>query len=206
MVCNQAFAGSIGVKVESNQDCVNVEGNRITGFDIGIVGTNADSFTARRNSINAVTTAISAAFGEDNEVGPNFIEKGTPLALPGGMPPGLRYHAKGATTLTLSGCTTTPQGLVTWVAKDGEVTLTFPVIEGTSNSKAATLGTLPSEIRPASAKRTELARVKDNETIAVGLVEVASNGTINLLPTVAGGRFTASGTKGIGSCSVRYLI
>jgi hypothetical protein len=207
IICNEAFTGSTGILGASNQDCVNVIGNRVTGFDIGIKNVAGDFFTVRDNSINATTTAIYIdSLSEDNDVGPNTVESGTALAFSAGTPPRLSYQKQDTFTGTLTGCTTSPTGTVQVQASGGLVTLTFPTIEGTSNTTAATITGLPAAYRPQTTTRTVLARVKDNGTIAFGCVEVASSGTINLLSSVTSATFTGSGTKGIGLCSVTYPL
>jgi hypothetical protein len=207
IICNETFTGSTGIQGASNQDCVNVTGNRVTGFDIGISNVAGDFFTVRDNTIDADTTAIYIdTLSEDNVVGPNYVESGTALAFSAGTPTRLRHYKTGSYTGTLTGCTTSPTGTIEYEANGSTVNITFPIIEGTSNTTAATITGMPAEIRPVSTTRTELVRIKDNGTLALGCAEIASTGTINLLPTVAGGSFTNSGTKGIGLCSVTYQI
>jgi hypothetical protein len=207
VICNEAFTGSTGIAVASNQDCVNVIGNRVTGFDIGISNVAGNFLALRDNTIDADTTAIYIdSLSEDNTVGPNYVESGTALAFSAGTPPRLSYQKQDTFTGTLTGCTTSPTGTVQVQAGGGLVTLTFPTIEGTSNTTAATITGLPAAYRPQTTTRTVLARVKDNGTLAFGCVEVASSGTINLLSSVTSATFTGSGTKGIGLCSVTYPL
>lgn len=107
---------------------------------------------------------------------------------------------------SLSGCTTTPTGTVRYSVSAGLVVLDVPQIEGTSSSAAATLSTLPIQLRPASAK-TAIARVTDNGTVTFGLFVIATTGVITLSSVPSGSTvFTAAGTKGVKACSVVYEL
>lgn len=112
----------------------------------------------------------------------------------------------GTTTLTLTGCTTSPTGDARWSRNGNQVSIRFPQITATSNTTAATLtGSLPAQIYPAAAQ-TVHASIVDNTTAVVGLVTIGTGGSLTLLPSPNGGNFTASGTKGIFSCTVNYSL
>ena len=110
------------------------------------------------------------------------------------------------TTLTLTGCTTSPTGDITWSLNKGIVTLYLPTTQGTSNSTAATLGTLPSLISP-TATRNQLWRLTDNSVAVLGLISISTAGVITLSNVPAGGSaMTNGGTKGVLSGSLTYPI
>jgi len=112
----------------------------------------------------------------------------------------------GATTLTLTGCTTAPTGDARWSRNGNLVTIKFPQISATSNSTAATLtGSLPSQVRPAE-EQVVLARVCDATTVAAGMVVIGTDGSLTLFPSANGGNFTAAGTKGIFPCTVSFSL
>lgn len=107
-------------------------------------------------------------------------------------------------TGTLTGCTTAPTGTLRVSVQGNQVTLDFPAIEGTSSSTAATITGLPTYARPL-ATRTCIVAVKDNGAISLGLAQIDAAGVITLQPSVGGGSFTASGTKGIRPQSITYI-
>jgi hypothetical protein len=110
------------------------------------------------------------------------------------------------TTLTLTGCTTSPTGDITWVLNKGIVTLYLPTTQGTSNSTAATFGTLPSLIHP-KATRNQLWRITDNSATVIGLLSISTVGVITLSNSASGGSaMTNGGTKGVLSGSLTYPI
>lgn len=111
-------------------------------------------------------------------------------------------------TATLSGCTTSPTGVIKYTASAGIVALSIPSILATSNTTGASLIGLPEEIRPAN---TGLAKycvvpIVDNGTSAFGLIAVNHTDTISLLTGAAGGGFTAAGQKGIRSIVAVYSM
>jgi hypothetical protein len=111
-----------------------------------------------------------------------------------------------STTLTLTGCTTSPTGAILWTLNKGVVTLYLPTITGTSNTTAATLTTLPAFIRP-SATRNIQARILDNSVAVSGMISIATSGVITLTNSVTGGGAMTSGNdKGILSGPISYPI
>lgn len=108
-------------------------------------------------------------------------------------------------TGTLTGCTTSPTGTIQYVAQLHQVTLDIPAIEATSNTTAATITGMPAALRPTNTK-TVLALVKDNGTVASGLVQIDSAGVITLQNGIGGGSFTGSGTKGIRAQQITYVL
>jgi hypothetical protein len=113
-------------------------------------------------------------------------------------------EVRGDFTGSLTGCTTVPTGTIEYSMQRNQVTLDIPVIEATSNTTAATITGMPAAIRP-DATRTCLVAIKDNGTIALGLAQIDSAGTITLQNGIGGGSFTNSGTKGVRAQSITYL-
>lgn len=115
----------------------------------------------------------------------------------------LTSESTGSDTFTLTGCTTSPTGVARTVKQRSQVTVYLPTITGTSNTTAATLTGLPAAFIPA---RTQivLARVTNNGTTAVGLVQIDTGGVITLYADVGGAAFTASGTKGVQNTTITY--
>lgn len=107
-------------------------------------------------------------------------------------------------TLTLTGCTTSPTGTLTYKVHDDWAHATLPQILATSNTTAATLTGIPAAIRPA-ANRVCVGTTQDNGVNAVSLLRVDTGGTITLFFGVTA-TFTGSGTKGIGDCEISWRI
>lgn len=86
------------------------------------------------------------------------------------------------------------------------VTLYIPSISAESNTTAATLTGLPTEIQPTQNQRCYY-RAVDSGANFEGTLRVRTTGnTIDLYKNVSLGAFTGSGTKGVGECSVTYLL
>jgi hypothetical protein len=105
----------------------------------------------------------------------------------------------------LTGCTTVPSGTVRYTVSAGIVCLSVPQIVAVSNTTAATLTSLPDEVRPQREQQC-LARIVDNGTTALGLVQIGTDGTVTLLTGLDGGAFTGSGNKGIKSSILCYSL
>lgn len=118
----------------------------------------------------------------------------------------LANYESGSFTATLTGCTTSPTGTITYTKYGNMVTLAIPSISGTSNTTAATLTGIPAAIAPAQNQRL-LAGITDNGTIAAGVARIdAAGNTITMFPSAAGGAFTSSGTKGIAQNTLTYSL
>lgn len=100
-------------------------------------------------------------------------------------------------TGTLTGCTTSPTGTVEYVRRGDLVTIYVPGINGTSNSTAATITGMPTSIRP-SGNRRMAGLVRDNAVENVGIISLATNGTLFFYWDGDISGFTASGSKGSG--------
>lgn len=105
----------------------------------------------------------------------------------------------------LLGCTTTPEETVRYTVSAGIVCMLIPELVAVSNSTAATLTSIPREIRPARAQQC-LARIVDNGVTAVGLVQIGTDGALTLFADLDGGAFTSSGNKGIKSSVITFLL
>lgn len=109
-------------------------------------------------------------------------------------------------TGTLTGCTTSPTGSVICSRNGRIVTVYVPAIAGTSNTTAATItGAIPSSMYPARSQNC-ITSVVNNTVTAAGLAQVGTGGTITLFPTVAGGSFTAAGSKGVDPGTFTYSL
>lgn len=123
-------------------------------------------------------------------------------ALSGAIP----IASTGSYTGTLTGCTTSPTGTISYSKVGNVVVLFIPNITATSNSVAATItGPAPSAIRPASTQ-TCITRIQDNSAIAFGLMEMDSAGLITLRSNASAGAFTAANTKGTAVTTVTYTL
>lgn len=99
--------------------------------------------------------------------------------------------------LTLTGCTTTPTGTARFVRQGKAVTAYLPAISGTSNTTAATLTGLPSELYPAR-DQTVVCLTRDATAgLKVATATVGTAGVITLFTDAAGGAFANTGTKGV---------
>lgn len=121
--------------------------------------------------------------------------------------PHTQYAQEGSGTFTgtLTGCTTSPTGTLRYTVSGAIVTLYIPAISATSNTTAATVTGAPAAIFPARAQRV-MAPIQDNTAKAAGLIQVETDGTLTLYPTVAAGSFTAGGTKGVELITVTYSL
>jgi len=112
------------------------------------------------------------------------------------------WNDSGASTLTLTGCTTSPTVTAVWNRVGHIVTLQIPAVTATSNTTACTLTGLSANARPLTQQEINVNGVEDNGIVyASGVVQIAASGTITLLfnatailaPTAT---FTNSGVKG----------
>lgn len=113
-------------------------------------------------------------------------------------------HVSGITgsfTATLTGCTTSPTGTVTWTKQGKRVRLNIPDITGTSNTTAATLTGMPASLFPSTARNCA-GICRDNGSEKFSPITIQTNGTITLNNAFAA--FTSSGTKGVSALTVLY--
>lgn len=93
--------------------------------------------------------------------------------------------------------------------RDGNLAvLTFPIITGTSNSSAFTMGAsapLPTYLRSANFQFIPVT-ILDNSTAAQGQMQINTDGTFILTRDLAGSSWTGSGTKRLIPVVVRYPV
>jgi hypothetical protein len=114
-------------------------------------------------------------------------------------------NAASQAVLSLTGCTTTPTGTARFLQQYQLVTVYFPSITGTSNTTAATLTGLPTNLRPARAQ-TVLCVVRNDGVFSMGTVTIDTDGLLTLFGDVGGGGFIASGTKGVALQTLTYSL
>jgi hypothetical protein len=206
------YAGQVGVRIGNAQNSVHVTNNRIgsggINFDIGVdnsVANGSSNAIIKNNTISATTTAIKLGTGStDNEVGPNEILSGAPLAFASLTPAGLSYYARGSFVGTLTGMTAGTAGTVNWVANGHTVTLTCGIIQGTSNATTMTMTGLPAYLWPVS-NQTVLPMLEDAGNNLVGRGDIAAaSGVITFYKDQSGNGFTATGLKGAININVSY--
>ena len=108
----------------------------------------------------------------------------------------------GSFTGTLTGCTTSPTGTISFTLNEDLVTLEFPGISGTSDTTAATITGMPAECVPTNAQAC-IGITTDNGTNTVSHINISAGGTITLY-TGTSATFTGSGTKGVAACTITY--
>lgn len=122
-----------------------------------------------------------------------------------GEPSALVGTQVGTFTATLTGCTTSPTGTVRWERQGRQVTLQFPVINGTSNSTAATLTGMPSSLFPARAQNC-WGLVQDVGVSSLGKLTPDTGGVITLSYGPLNAAFTNTGVKGVTVCTITYSL
>ncbi len=129
----------------------------------------------------------------------------------GGSAATLNYYEENSSlSLTFTGIWASDQTVTGKLVRIGTVvTLSIPDAYATANTSAAislTGGTvLPSRYRP-TADRTYPAILFDNGSNVAGSVVVRNTGQVNFYKTIAYGAFTGSGTSGILSLVLQWLI
>lgn len=181
-------------------------------------GTNTGAVTLNLNAlgakavINTLGTALTAGNLRANNPA-MLVYNGTSFVL---VSPDT---ATGAFTGTLTGCTTSPTGTITWTRTGNVVTLYFnATISGTSNSTEMTVTGIPVGLRPIASNIVKWfdGEIRDNGNGSqYGLVIVSTGGALLFTPILnfagAGafgtGIFTTSGSKGIiGGATITYGI
>lgn len=116
-------------------------------------------------------------------------------------------YEEGTFTATLTGCTTSPTGTVSYVKEGKFVTLLMPTIDATSNSTAATLTGLPASITPATSQFVPC-NVIDTGGNLVGMCTLANSGVLHLYKDASlTDVFTNTGLKGIqGPQTLSYTL
>jgi len=112
----------------------------------------------------------------------------------------------GSYTGTLTGCTTSPTGTITYMKIGSIVHCSMPTaLLGTSNSTACTITGAPAVIRPSSNTGNFAMQIQDNGTNSWGKGAMDTSGTI-FLSLINTGNFTASGSKGLLSIEFTYRL
>lgn len=111
----------------------------------------------------------------------------------------------GTVTLSLTGCTTVPTVVATWIKTGQHVDLFIPAISGTSNAATCSLTGVPATIQP-GATRELINRATDNGTNGLCGYRVLNTGTIDMFfgPTLAG--WTAAGAKGLANVQLSWQL
>jgi hypothetical protein len=115
---------------------------------------------------------------------------------------------EGSFTGTLTGCTTSPTGTVYYARNGRQVTLHLPALSATSNATTMTVTGLPAHLQPTRSQYLSYPLATDNGSVRYEpycLVSAAS-GTITFGLTGLSSGWASSGTKGIYSASVTYLL
>lgn len=108
-------------------------------------------------------------------------------------------YEEGTFTLTLTGCSTSPTGVASYVKEGKIVTLSIPSIDATSTTTIATMTGLLSSIIPATNQFIPSCGVIDGGANFGGSAIITNGGPITLYKAQDFGAtvFTASGVKGI---------
>lgn len=116
-------------------------------------------------------------------------------------------NAFGQFTATLTGCTTAPTSVVSWVKSGSMITLSFQPNTAVSNAITCTLTGLPGPLQPQSVTSNPMVECEDNTVIGGASYKAGftpGSGTISLQKNNAVNTFTNVGTKGILPCTVTY--
>lgn len=110
----------------------------------------------------------------------------------------------GTATLTITGCTASPTGTLTWARVGKVVTATIPAITCTSNATSFTMTGWPSAIQPAALTQNLYTPFAENagSTLQAAITVTAASGTltfgtISATGTISTTGWTASGAKGL---------
>lgn len=192
---------------DANGRAIQIGANNIGVNIVGCSLTAGPSGTSRCLYVESSTDDISIYSSYLSNLGPNpSIYVGSAGFRNGGLTgvDSIQYAAQDSFTATLTGCTTSPTGSVTYTVNGDLVTLQIPAITGTSNTTAATLTGMPTAIRPIYAgTQTIIGVAQDNGIEAISRMQISTGGVITLNYGVSA-TFTNSGTKGVGACSVTY--
>jgi hypothetical protein len=111
----------------------------------------------------------------------------------------------GSFTGTLTGCTTSPTGTITWDRNGNLVTLYIPSISGTSNATTCTVTGLPAAITPVT-NQPFIGPVTNNGTNSFGYCNVNLTGIIALTIDANSTAFTNAGAKAIVAQTITYKL
>lgn len=116
------------------------------------------------------------------------------------------YPFVGASTLTLSGCTTSPTSTVDWSIDENKVVnLNVRGVSGTSNATSKTLSALPSYLWPARDKFFFFMASDNGGAYVAASGKLASaDGVTTLYATANNGNWTAAGTATVNDFTLTY--
>ena len=213
LVCNLAHPRSTGIYVGSNQLAVTTNNNTIgtatNAFATGISNVGAHNHVAKFNTIYANSNAVLlASSASDVEVGPNSVQKGTPIAFTARTAPHFSYYANGTFILELGGLSEPARATMHWTANGRTIHLSLSdeALVGKSNSTSLIATGLPTHLAP-TARRSIVTCVIDNDTRSLAEVTIDPQGSIVFAKDAKGAAFTASGTKGLpAATSISYHL
>lgn len=203
--------GNAGIYIPGDCGTVAIAGNAMQGtFSSGGIRFSSAAVPSAAVSGNTITQGTNTHQGVyltgstvGLALGSNATNSTVPyLATTSTVTQGV--SASGSFTGTLTGCTTSPTGTISWTIHEGIVTLAIPQISATSNTTAATVTGMPAEIRPAAAQSV-LGITTNNSTAAMGKLIVETSGVITLHNALSA-TFTNSGTKAVEACTVSYRL
>jgi hypothetical protein len=203
LVCNLPHPRSIGIYVGGNQLAVTTNDNTIgtatNAFATGISNVGAHNHVAKFNTIYATSNAVLVtSSASDVEVGPNSVQKGTPIAFTARTAPNFSYYGNGTFILELRGLSGVVRGPMHWTANGRTIHLSLSdkALVGKSNSTSLIATGLPTHLAP-TARRCMMTSVIDNDIKSLAEVAVDPEGSIVFAKDANGAAFTASGTKGL---------
>lgn len=178
-------------------------------------GTNMDGLTVSNNNLLRKNSSAAVKVGE---IGINIANTALKtIAFKGNTfdgvvadwsapdQTGISGDAELTYTGTLTGCTTSPTGLVEYTRIGNMVSLRIPTISGVSNTTAATITGGPANMRPA-AQQICYIRVTDNGVTQDGMALIGIDGTITLWVGAGLNAFTNAGTKGVADTTISYKV
>lgn len=112
----------------------------------------------------------------------------------------------GEFTATLTGCTTSPTGVVYYTVSWGVASLTIPEIVAVSNTTAATLTNLPTNLLPEREFNDVLGRGVNNSVDGIVVYRPKSSGVIELYNGAGAAAFTNANNKGTRGCCITYNL
>lgn len=123
-------------------------------------------------------------------------------------------YEEGTFTLTLTGCTTSPTATAYWIRNGNLVTVNKPdELSATSNTTSLSVTGIPVALRPATRSTTStIGAIYDNSLEYTGVIQVgAVAGSFEpyfktSLTSAHSGIYTSSGTKGLSSFNITYIL
>lgn len=114
---------------------------------------------------------------------------------------------EGSFTLTASGFSgTAPSGAAKYIRLGNMVLITLPALSGTSNAVTFTLGTIPAQLRPATAQKSPPIQLTDSGALSIGTLSIGTDGVITLGLGITAAVFAAVLTKGISAVTFPYSL